>query len=166
MIRLLKITISVIHVSFGYHSFERPNMTVSGKKATITTTISEKSRYKQTSTKNVSLNKIQTSGKKVTITVSYAAIECGCPQWFESKLKKGKVLEEAEYFYLEPTNKRLKSANGLWDVKNLPLTLKVTGRFSPKKEMPITYYTKGIPERARIFWYDNITIVSQLHSKR
>ena len=140
-------------------------MIVNSKKAAIPTTIGKKSGNNLTSTKNVFLNKIQTPGKKVTITVSYAAIECGCPQWVESKLKKRKILGETEYLYLEPTNKRLKSANSLWDGKNLPLTLKVTGRFSSKKETPITYHTKGIPEKARIFWYDNITIVSQRHSK-
>lgn len=104
--------------------------------------------------------KSELSDKAITITVSYAAIECGCPQWFETKFKDVKFLEGVERFYLEPLSKDLVNANNLWDGEHLPLTIKVTGRFSKEKELPITYHTKGTPEKARIFWYDNITIVS------
>jgi uncharacterized protein YcfL len=102
------------------------------------------------------------SDKEITITVSYAAIECGCPQWFETKFKDVKSLEGVERFYLEPTNKSLTNANGLWDGEHLPLTLKITGKFSKEKELPVTYHTKGEPEKARIFWYDKITVISPL----
>ena len=34
-----------------------------------------------------------------TIRVSYAAIECGCPQWFETKFTDVKFLEGIERFY-------------------------------------------------------------------
>lgn len=97
-------------------------------------------------------------GASITITVSYAALECGCPQWFETKLKDVKFLEGVERFYLEPISKDLINANDLWDGVHLPLTLKITGRFSNKKEMPLTYRTKGAPEKARIFWYDKIAM--------
>lgn len=100
------------------------------------------------------------SGKEITMTVSYAAIECGCPQWFETKFKDVKYLEGIERFYLEPSRKSLTNANGLWDGEHLPITLKVTGRFSKEKELPVTYRTKGEPEKARIFWYDKITVIS------
>ena len=100
------------------------------------------------------------SGKEITITVSYAAIECGCPQWFETKFKGVKFLEGVERFYLEPADKDLINANALWDGKRLPLTIKITGRFSKEKGIPVTYHTKGTPEKARIFWYNKITIVS------
>ena len=95
-----------------------------------------------------------------TIRVSYAAIECGCPQWFETKFKDVKFLEGIERFYLEPANKGLINANALWDGEHLPLTLTVTGRFSKQKEIPTMHHTKGKPEKARIFWYDKITVVS------
>lgn len=98
--------------------------------------------------------------KTISITVSYAAIECGCPQWFETKFKKRLFLRGIERFYLEPTNKTLINANDLWDGQTLPLTLKVVGSFSESKEAPRTYNTKGSPEKARIFWYKSIIIVS------
>ncbi len=95
----------------------------------------------------------------ITITVSYAAIACGCPQWFETKFENVDFLEGVERFYLEPVNKDLINANTLWDGEHLPLTLKITGRFSQEKGLPVTYHTKGEPEKARIFWYDKITVV-------
>lgn len=108
----------------------------------------------------VGLGRPEPSGKTITITVSYAAIECGCPQWFETKFKNVKFLKGVERFYLEPVNKDLKNSNDLYDGEHLPLTVKVTGRFSSNKEAPVTYHTKGTPEKARIFWYDKITVVS------
>ena len=104
-------------------------------------------------------NSPDTSGK-IEITVSYAAIACGCPQWFETKFKNVKFLEGVERFYVEPVSKDVINANGLWDGKHLPFTLKITGQFSEEKALPITYHTKGEPEKARIFWYDKITVVS------
>ena len=101
--------------------------------------------------------------KTITITVSYAAIECGCPQWFETKFKDVKFLEGVERFYLEPINKGLVNANSLWDGEHLPLTLKIVGTFSKEKEVPITYRTKGDPEKARIFWYEKITVLSPVN---
>jgi len=102
----------------------------------------------------------RTEAKMITITVSYAAIECGCPQWFETKFKKERFLKDVERFYLEPTNKTLVNANDLWDGQTLPLTLKLVGRFSKNKELPKTYNTKTTTEKARIFWYDKIIIIS------
>ncbi len=106
--------------------------------------------------------RVQTSKKlqTETITVSYAAIACGCPQWFETKFKKEKFLNNVTRFYLEPTNKKLVNANDLWDGQTLPLTLKLVGRFSKDNELPKTYMTKSPPEKAKIFWYDKIIIIS------
>jgi hypothetical protein len=105
----------------------------------------------------VDSSKNELSNKEVTITVSYAAIECGCPQWFETRFKD---VEGAERFYLEPVSKDLINANGLWDGEHLPLTIKITGTFSKDKEIPVSYHTKGVPEKAKIFWYNKITIIS------
>ena len=105
------------------------------------------------------------AGTTLTITVSYAAIECGCPQWFETKFKNVQFLEHVERFYLEPVRKDLINANNLWDGEHLPLTVKITGRFYKEKASPITYHTKGIPENARIFWYDKITVISASFKK-
>lgn len=100
------------------------------------------------------------SDEVVTITFSYAAIECGCPQWFQIKNTNEKRLDVVERFYLEPIGKGLKNANDLWDGEHLPLIIKVTGRFSKEKELPITYHTKSEPEKARIFWYNKLVVVS------
>ncbi|QEC43256.1 hypothetical protein [Pseudobacter ginsenosidimutans] len=100
------------------------------------------------------------SDSSITIVFSYAAIACRCPQWFETKHANVKFQEGVERFYLEPINNKLVNANSLWDGVHLPLTVKVTGKFSKEKETAKTYRTKGVPENARIFWYDSITVVS------
>lgn len=110
-------------------------------------------------------SKKELSDKKINITVSYAAIACGCPQWFETKYKNVKFLEGVERYYLEPTDTSLLNANNLWDGEHLPLTLKLTGRFSKGKETPPTYHIKDEPEKARIFWYDKITVVFPSYRK-
>jgi hypothetical protein len=110
-------------------------------------------------------SKNELSDKEITITVSYAAIACGCPQWFETKYNNVDFLEGVERFYLEPVNKSLTNANGLWDGEHLPFILKLTGRFSKEKEIPLTYHLKDEPEKARIFWYDTITVISPSYHK-
>ena len=104
--------------------------------------------------------KYEMQNKIITIKVSYAAIECDCPQWFEDKYSNIPFLEGVDFFYLEPNKKNLTNANDLWDGKHLPLTLEVKGRFTKEKGLPITYRTKGTPERAKIFFYDSIKIIS------
>lgn len=105
-------------------------------------------------------SKKELSDKTVTLNFSYAAIACGCPQWFETKFKDIKFFEGVERFYLEPTDTSLLNANNLWEGEHLPLTLKVTGRFSKEKILPPNLGIKDEPEKARIFWYDKITVVS------
>lgn len=104
------------------------------------------------------LTESSTPGDRVTVSVSYAAIECGCPQWFETKFKDVPYLKEVERFYLEPTNKELLNANKLWDGEHIDFTLNLAGRFSKEKESPVTYNVKGPIEKARIFWCDEIRI--------
>jgi hypothetical protein len=108
---------------------------------------------------------IELTDSIMTLTVSYAAIECGCPQWFETRYGKIPFLEGVEKFYLEPINEKLVNANDLWDGQNLPLTVKVVGRFSKVKGVPVTYHVKGEPEKARIFWYNKITHISPVYRR-
>ncbi|MFT3903463.1 MAG: hypothetical protein QM727_09830 [Niabella sp.] len=110
--------------------------------------------------KLIDSSKKELSGKAVTITVSYAAIACSCAQWFETKYENVSFLEGVERFYMEPMDAALLNANDLWDGESLPLKLKVTGRFSKEKGVPLTHSIKGEPEKARIFWYDKITVLS------
>lgn len=109
---------------------------------------------------------VQSERKTISIIVSYSAISCGCPQWFETRFKEVKFLNKVNRFYLEPTNKALVNADDLWDGQTLPLTLKLVGRFSKDKEMPKTYNTKTTPEKAMIFWYDKIVIISGVKQAR
>jgi hypothetical protein len=111
-------------------------------------------------------SKNEPEDKIITVTVSYAAIACGCAQWFETKYKGVKFLDGIERFYLEPTSKDLANANDLWDGEHLPLTLEITGRFSKEKGLPVTYLTKGEPEKARIFWYDKISVIRSTQKLR
>lgn len=109
-------------------------------------------------TQDTSLKKM--SKRKITITVSYAAISCSCPQWFETKYKDVKYLDGVERFYLEPLDTTLLNSNNLWDGEHLPLTVKVTGEFTNEQFPPNVFGNKGKMEKARVFWYDKISIVS------
>jgi len=111
-------------------------------------------------------SKNEISDKTTTITVSYAAIACNCAQWFETKYQGVKFLEGVERLYIEPASKELTNASDLWDGEHLPLILKITGRFSKEKGLPITYHIKGEPEKARIFWYDKIIVISPFSDER
>ena len=108
-------------------------------------------------------SKYEFSSKTITITVCYAHIACGCAQWFEKKFKNVKFLNGVERFYLEPVSKDLIDANNIWDGEHLPLCLKITGRFSKEKGLPLSFSTKDEPEKARIFRYDKIAVVSFHH---
>jgi hypothetical protein len=157
ILKQAKMKIALIISLFNFViSCSSPDKSINTENSTKTKVISAMS---DKDTLNV-LGSNELSDTTITITVSYAAIECGCPQWFETKFKDVKFLEGVERFYLEPVNKDLINANALWDGEHLPLTLKITGRFSKGKEIPITYHTKGEPEKARVFWYDKITVVS------
>lgn len=149
----LSLIIAIIQLAVDCGSPVKSGNTTDSSKFKATAVISSKHASSDSSKKEF-------FDKTITITVSYAAIECGCPQWFETKFKDVKFLEGVDRFYLEPVSKDLINVNDLWDGEHLPLIVKVTGRFSKGKEIPITYHTKGAPEKARIFWYDKITVVS------
>lgn len=92
------------------------------------------------------------------LDVSYAAIMCTCPQWFETKYASD--TSKTEQFYLEPARDKVVGANKLYDGTNLPLRVAVTGRFYSKKGYPANYFpTKGEPEPARVFRYDKIKVL-------
>jgi hypothetical protein len=146
--------ISIILLAFGCGSLEKPGNGEGSSKSKTKSVVLNKDTDKRDSSKN------KFTGKTITITVSYAAIACGCAHWFETKYVNVKFLEGVERFYLEPTDTSLLNANDLWDGEHLPLTLKLTGRFSKEKEIPPTYQIKDEPEKARIFWYDRITVVT------
>lgn len=153
----LYLIVSIIQLSVGCGSHDKTGNNEDNNTVSATSIVSKDTVL------NASTNKL--FGKIITITFSYAAIECGCPQWFETKAKNVKFLEGVERFYLEPVSKELINANNLWDGVHLPLVVKVTGRFSKEKEMPVTYHTKGAPEKGRIFWYDKITVVTPSSGK-
>ncbi|MEJ8844000.1 hypothetical protein WG954_16525 [Lacibacter sp. H375] len=98
------------------------------------------------------------SGQPKTLDVSYAAIMCTCPQWFETKYSNDTF--NIEHFYLEPASNKIPAANKLYNGTNIPLRISVTGQFYSKKGYPANYFpTKGDPEPAKVFRYDKIKII-------
>jgi hypothetical protein len=98
------------------------------------------------------------NGQTKSLDVSYAAIMCTCPQWFETKYAND--TSKIERFYLEPASDKVISTNTLYDGTNLPLRVSVTGQFYSKKGYPANYFpTKGDPEPAKVFRYDRIKII-------
>ena len=156
----LTLIISIIQLLVGCGSFDKSNNIEDSNKSNARIVITSKDIL------NVfdSL-KTELSQKTITIRVGYAHISCSCAQWFDIKYKKVPFLEGVERFYLEPTDTSLLNANNLWDGEHLPLILKVTGTFSKEKLLPRTYGIKGEPEKARIFLYNKITVVSPSSDK-
>jgi hypothetical protein len=93
-----------------------------------------------------------------TLDVSYAAIMCTCPQWFETKFASD--TSNVEQFYLEPANEKLVSANKLYDGTNFPLRISVAGQFYSKQGYPANYFpTTGDSKPARVFRYDKLKVL-------
>lgn len=103
----------------------------------------------------------QLKGRRRTIKVTYAAIQCGCAQWVDDKQSKVRPLNLLERFYLEPLSDSLLNANRIWDGETMPFTLSLTGKFSEDRTLPLTSFSKdSLPEKARIFWYEKITVLT------
>ena len=104
------------------------------------------------------LDKGTLSRQTKTLDVSYVAIMCTCPQWFETKYAND--TSNIEHFYLEPASDKIVAANRLYDGTNIPLRISVTGQFYSKKGYPANYFpTKGDPEPARVFRYDKLKFI-------
>ena len=97
--------------------------------------------------------------KTLTIDVSYAAISCTCPQWFEKGVMNDTSVER-EYFYLEQGSENLIKADTLWNGRDLPLELSLVGQFYIHKGYPRNYNpSKGDPQPARVFRYNSLEII-------
>jgi hypothetical protein len=121
-----------------------------------------KTQYKeQIDSAKYLIDKGPLSGKTKTLNVSYAAIMCPCPQWFETKYA-GDTINDFSYFYLEPDNSDLVDADTLFNGEFFPIHITVTGQFYTKKGYPSNYFpTKGNPEPARVFKYAEIKIIQR-----
>ncbi|RYE51585.1 MAG: hypothetical protein EOP48_18015 [Sphingobacteriales bacterium] len=121
-----------------------------------------------TNSPNFDMDKGGITGKAVRLDVSYAAIECTCPQWFETK-EMHDTIKGRQYFYLEQGKDGVVNADTLFNGDNLPIQLILTGQFYNKEGYPKNYHpAKGEPEPARVFKYNKIEIVQQggQHSKK
>ncbi len=122
------------------------------------------SNYRQNLTDQINSSKYlvdkgDLDGQTKTLDVSYAVHACTCPQWFETKKQKP-FNEGVEHFYLESASSNLTQADTLFNGINIPLRISVTGQFYKKKGYPANYFpTKGDPEPARVFRYENIKVL-------
>jgi hypothetical protein len=95
----------------------------------------------------------------VTIKVSYAAILCTCPQWFETK-NGNDTINGRQHFYLERGKAGIVDANTLYNGSNLPIQLSLTGQFYDKEGYPKDYHPlKGNPNPAKVFRYQKLKIL-------
>ncbi|PJJ66351.1 hypothetical protein [Chryseobacterium geocarposphaerae] len=95
--------------------------------------------------------------KVKTLILDYNAISCSCAQWSESKSNK------KEYYWLEPANEQLINADHLFNGRNLPIQIKVTGQIVSENGFPKqnTLSKVGENEAGKVFRYTNIEVLKK-----
>lgn len=100
-----------------------------------------------------------------TLTLSYNAIACTCAQWSESKFDNNP--DKRIYYWLEPVNENLITADMLFDGENLPLQIKVTGQIISETGFPKRKLSKvGKGEAGKVFRYTKIEVLQNGLKKR
>jgi hypothetical protein len=86
------------------------------------------------------------AGNDTTIMLRYNAIACTCAQW--SFVENRKQTHKGDYIYLERATEALINADILWHGNNLPLHVKLKGRFVSEHGFPTGFNpAKGTPKR-------------------
>lgn len=99
-----------------------------------------------------------------TLNLSYNAIGCTCAQWSSTKPTSDTA---KEYYYLEPANNNLLSADSLWNGNNLPLQIQVVGQIISYSGYPTGFNPmKGNPEAANVFRYTKIKVLKNGQRKK
>ncbi len=101
--------------------------------------------------------------KVETITLIYNAISCTCAQWNETRYSDE---EDKIYYWLEPENEKLTNADTLFDGRNLPVVIKVTGQIVSENGFPKRNLAKAKQDDAgKVFRYTKIEVIQNGQKK-
>lgn len=101
---------------------------------------------------------VKPASKIQTLTLSYNAISCNCAQWTESKFDNN--ANNAIHYWLEPSNENLIQADTLFDGKQLPVQIKVTGQIISENGFPKRKLSKVSQDEAgKVFRYTKIEVL-------
>jgi len=94
-----------------------------------------------------------------TLILNYNAISCTCAQWSEVIHENNP--DNRTYYWLEPANKKLIDADTLFNGKNLPIEVKVTGQIISENGYPKTIHLSkiGQNEAGKVFRYTKIEVI-------
>jgi len=94
-----------------------------------------------------------------TLTLSYQAIACPCPQWAEDHVHDEELKDHS--YYLEPASDKLIKADTLFDDLNLPVKILVTGQVVTESGYPWGFnYEKG-GKGGKVFRYTKLKILQR-----
>ncbi|KIC62707.1 hypothetical protein [Chryseobacterium taiwanense] len=98
------------------------------------------------------------------LTLIYNAISCTCAQWSEDRKREDN--NKKRYYWLEPANEKLIDADRLFNGKNLPIIIKVTGRVVTENGFPKRELSKvGQDEAGKVFRYTKIEVIQNGQKK-
>lgn len=102
--------------------------------------------------------------KVETLTLIYNAISCPCAQWSETRFNND--AENKIYYWLEPANEKLITADTLFNGENLPVIIKVTGQVITENGFPKRELAKvGQDDAGKVFRYTKIEVIQNGQKK-
>jgi len=106
------------------------------------------------------------NSKIETLTLSYNAISCPCAQWSESRFNN--FPEKRVNYWLEPANQNIINADTLFNGKDLPVKIKVTGQIISETGFPKNKNLEkvGLDEAGKVFRYTKIEVIRNGQKKR
>jgi hypothetical protein len=104
------------------------------------------------------MDKDDLENKVRTLTLFFSVDGCTCAHW----ANLSNDINKREEIFLEPANEFLIDPDTLFHGDNIPIHIKVRGRFYNKKGYPHNYFPpKGDPQPARVFQYKSIKIIKR-----
>ncbi len=120
--------------------------------------------FKYTKLEVINNPNFKADSKVETLTLIYNAISCTCAQWSETR--KTENTNQKQNYWLEPANEKLINADSLFNGKNLPVIIKVTGQVVTENGFPKRELAKvGKDEAGKVFRYSIIEIIQNGQKK-
>lgn len=98
-----------------------------------------------------------------TLVLNYNAIPCTCAKWSDARFDKKERPDKKDYYWLEPANKKLLDADKLFNGRNLPIRIKITGQIISENGFPKKNNLSKTNENeaGKVFRYTTIEVLKK-----